>query len=325
MLTRELVTVSDNLRAQAHPFLLFRQALLIGDPYSSRVASYFTSCIRPSSGPSEKYPPLGAPTRSARTPPASCRTGRSGFCPAFCRRRVILTRAWNPSAARGQIHAPLTDVERLGFWVVGGAGQLLLSAPRRGGRPTIAWAPVTSVAAVWRARADRVWRSFAGPAQDAAATWCIPAPARDAPGGCSLPLALICRLLLGSHVRLARASPRSFARHDRAAQEQFAPPDSPGLPPLQRSGEAGGPRRALPAQGLGQLHVIRRLGEEQLRVICAGQLRTGTRDRQRRGESGCWHALPGRCGRVRSSARSGNLAGVLVRPAPVTLVGPARG
>jgi hypothetical protein len=139
-----------------------------------------------------------------------------------------------------------------------------------------------------------------------------------------LSLALICRPRLGSHVRLARASPRSFARHDRAAQEQFAPPDSPGLPPLQRSGEAGGPRRALPAQGLGQLHVIRRLGEVQLRVICAGQVRTGTRDRQRRGESGCWHALPGRCGRVRSSARSGNLAGVLVRPAPVTLVGPAR-
>ena len=67
---------------------------------------------------------------------------------------------------------------------------------------------------------------------------------------------------LRGHLGLARTSARAFTRHDRAAQEQLSPPDSPRLPPLQRSGEAGGPRWALPAQGLGQLHVIRRLGEE---------------------------------------------------------------
>ena len=97
----------------------------------------------------------------------------------------------------------------------------------------------------------------------------------------ALPLTPISRWL-GSHVRLAWASPRPLARHDRAAQEELAAPDSPELPPLQRSGEAGGPRRALPAESLGRLHVIRRLGEEQLRVICAGQVRTEARHEQQR-------------------------------------------
>jgi len=113
---------------------------------------------------------------------------------------------------------------------------------------------------------------------------------------------------LGSHVRLARTSPRSLARHDRAAQEELAAPDSPGLPPLPCSGEAGGPRGALPAESLGRLYVIRRLGEEQLRVICAGQVSIEARDRQQRCESRRWQA-----------------AVVLARSGPVIVVGPACG
>jgi hypothetical protein len=107
-----------------------------------------------------------------------------------------------------------------------------------------------------------------------------PVSVRDGPDGYSLPLTPVSRWLLGSHVRLAGPAPRSLARHDRAPQEELAAPDAPGLPPLQRSGEAGGPRRALPAQSLGRLHLIRRLGEEQLRVIRAGQVRTEARDWQ---------------------------------------------
>ena len=49
-------------------------------------------------------------------------------------------------------------------------------------------------------------------------------------------------------------------------------PRAPAAPVLRRR---RWPRRALPAQSLGRLHVIRRLGEEQLRVICAGQVSAG--------------------------------------------------
>jgi hypothetical protein len=104
-------------------------------------------------------------------------------------------------------------------------------------------------------------------------------PATATPG-LTGPLTPISRWLPGSDVRLAGPAPRSLARHDRTAQEELAAPDAPGLPPLQRSGEAGGPRRALPAQNLGPLHVIGRLSEEQFRGICAGQVRTEARDRQ---------------------------------------------
>jgi hypothetical protein len=53
---------------------------------------------------------------------------------------------------------------------------------------------------------------------------------------------------------------------------------------------SGGPRRALPAQSLGSLHVIRRLGEKQLRVIRARQIGTEARDWLQRCKSRCWQA-----------------------------------
>jgi hypothetical protein len=65
-------------------------------------------------------------------------------------------------------------------------------------------------------------------------------------------------------------------------------PRPPGLPPLQCPGEAGRPPRALPAGSFGRLHVIWRLGEEQLRVIRAGQVRTEARDRPQCCRSGRW-------------------------------------
>src|SRR5215468_3675533 len=117
-----------------------------------------------------------------------------------------------------------------------------------------------------------------------------------APGGCSSPRTPIYRWL-GSYIRLAWPSPRSLARHDRAAQEELAAPDSPRLSPLQCSGQAGGPPRALPAQSLGRLRVIR-----------AGQVRTEARNWQQRWEPRRWRA-----------------AVVQARPAPVTLAWPACG
>ena len=57
-------------------------------------------------------------------------------------------------------------------------------------------------------------------------------------------------------------------RHDRAAHQQLAAPDAPGLPALQRAGQAGQPG---PAHRLRLLHVVRRLGEEQLRILRARQ------------------------------------------------------
>ena len=128
-----------------------------------------------------------------------------------------------------------------------------------------------------------------------------------APGGCSLPRTPISHWL-DSHIRLAWPSPRSLARHDCAAQEELAAPDSPRLPPLPCSGQAGGPPRALPAQSLGRLHVIRQLGEEQPRFIRAGQVRTEARNWQQRREPRRWRA-----------------AVLLARPAPVTLAWPACG
>src|SRR6476661_11033399 len=66
---------------------------------------------------------------------------------------------------------------------------------------------------------------------------------------------------------LARTSARALMRYDRAAHQQLAAPDAPGLPALQRAGQAGQPGPASPAHRLRLLHVLRRLGEEQLRIL----------------------------------------------------------
>jgi hypothetical protein len=65
---------------------------------------------------------------------------------------------------------------------------------------------------------------------------------------------------------LARPAPRTLTRHHDAADEQLPTPDAPRLPALQRPGQARLLDRAVAAQGLGGLHVGRRLGEEQLGV-----------------------------------------------------------
>ena len=57
--------------------------------------------------------------------------------------------------------------------------------------------------------------------------------------------------------------------HDDALDEQLAAPDAPRLLTVQRAGEALGERRALPAQGLGELDVSRALGEPELCVVLA--------------------------------------------------------
>src|SRR5215469_12982187 len=92
----------------------------------------------------------------------------------------------------------------------------------------------------------------------------------------------------GRYLVLPRAPARTLARHDLAAQEQLAAPDSPRLPSLERACEARHPRRAAPAQELRALHVRRGLGEEQVRVVRAGKLVTAWHpgDRGRDGSGG---------------------------------------
>src|SRR5579862_9727356 len=84
------------------------------------------------------------------------------------------------------------------------------------------------------------------------------------------------RSLLGGLVErgvfLPRTPPRALARHDRAAQEQFAAPDAPRLPPIECALKAAEPRPASPAERLRRLHVLRAFGEEQLRVFGAGKI-----------------------------------------------------
>jgi hypothetical protein len=72
---------------------------------------------------------------------------------------------------------------------------------------------------------------------------------------------------------LARPSTGALAGDHHSLQEQLPTPDTPGLPSLQGAGEALGPDRAVQAQLLCDLHVLRGLGEEQLGVLpTTGQL-----------------------------------------------------
>src|SRR5205823_6351013 len=96
----------------------------------------------------------------------------------------------------------------------------------------------------------------------------------------------------GRDFGLARAPPGALARDDLATQEKFSAPDSPRLTALYSAGEARDPDRALSAQGLGHLNIGWRLGEEQIRVLHAGQV-TGS---GRHGHLGAWESLPYRPG-----------------------------
>src|SRR5215469_8297165 len=73
-------------------------------------------------------------------------------------------------------------------------------------------------------------------------------------------------------VLFPRTPPRTLARHDRAAQEQFAAPDAPRLPALECPLKAAEPCSASPAKRLRRLDVLRGLGEEQFRVFGAGKI-----------------------------------------------------
>src|SRR5690242_19254269 len=50
-----------------------------------------------------------------------------------------------------------------------------------------------------------------------------------------------------SHVRLTRTAPRPLARNHGTTLEDLAAPDTPGLAPLHRAGEALDAQRAVPA------------------------------------------------------------------------------
>src|SRR4029077_4786221 len=78
--------------------------------------------------------------------------------------------------------------------------------------------------------------------------------------------------VLRGHFGLARTPTWALPRHDRAADQQLATPDTPGLPALERTGQAGQPGLTAPAHRLGGLHVLGRLGEEQLRVLRARKI-----------------------------------------------------
>ena len=54
-------------------------------------------------------------------------------------------------------------------------------------------------------------------------------------------------------ILLARTATGPLTRYDRAALEDLAAPDAPGLLPLQRACQAGVPERAVGAEALGEL------------------------------------------------------------------------
>jgi hypothetical protein len=74
------------------------------------------------------------------------------------------------------------------------------------------------------------------------------------------------RVASGCDGVLAGPATRTLARNHHALLEELTAPHPPGLAPFESAGEALGAHRAGGAQGLGELEVRRRLGEEQLRV-----------------------------------------------------------
>src|SRR5262245_19854006 len=81
------------------------------------------------------------------------------------------------------------------------------------------------------------------------------------------------RRLSGRCLVLARTAARALAGDDYSLQEQLPAPDAPWLAPLESAVEALNPDQAVQAEGFGQLHIRRRLGEPQLGIVRpAGQL-----------------------------------------------------
>src|SRR3954471_24876868 len=76
---------------------------------------------------------------------------------------------------------------------------------------------------------------------------------------------------LGSDVFLARTPTWALARDDDTTDEQLATPDTPRLATLTSAGEAGRPQRAVAAQRLRELHVVRGLREEEVGVAPAAR------------------------------------------------------
>jgi len=72
-------------------------------------------------------------------------------------------------------------------------------------------------------------------------------------------------------VDLAGATTWTLARDDDATDEDLTTPDTPGLLPLDRAGQALGQHRAVGAERLRVLDVLGTLGEEQLRVIASAR------------------------------------------------------
>jgi hypothetical protein len=78
---------------------------------------------------------------------------------------------------------------------------------------------------------------------------------------------LLCFGLLSRGLGLPRPAARPLAGDDHSLDDQLAPPDAPRLAPRDGALQALGADRAGPAERLGELHVTRRLGEEQLGVL----------------------------------------------------------
>src|SRR3954453_4920928 len=74
---------------------------------------------------------------------------------------------------------------------------------------------------------------------------------------------------LGRHLVLAGSSAGALAGDHCSLQEQLAAPHTPGLPPLECAGQTLGTDRAVLAEGLGHLDVLRGLREEQLGVLAS--------------------------------------------------------
>src|SRR3954454_6517253 len=79
---------------------------------------------------------------------------------------------------------------------------------------------------------------------------------------------------VASDVDLARTATRPLARDDRTTLEDLAAPDTPGLVPLDRAGQALDAQRALPAERLRQFQLGRGVREPKVRVeLPTGQVR----------------------------------------------------
>src|SRR5882757_5077282 len=74
------------------------------------------------------------------------------------------------------------------------------------------------------------------------------------------------KLSVASQVDLARTATGPLARDDSATLEDLAAPDTPGLVPLDRAGQALDAQRAVPAERLRQFQLGRGVREPKVRV-----------------------------------------------------------